>query len=362
MSNNIDTNTASVKADVSTVALSDAEFADQLEAIAREIEQLHIKASLQIGERLAKAQDIFRYRRDEGGFTGWIEHRLKYSTSTAYRLIDAYKRFGNGECFPNWETLPVSALYLLAPPSVPQEAFNEVAARVEAGEKLSCAAVSETIARQKAGAGNVVNLRDWKTGEETVVPADDAENDLPPEHHDDDDGGHGDVHAGGHANHNGDDQLAAPESTNKVNGAATPTIEEADSKTASRSVDYLHEVWGAATDEEQAKIIQNEPVDRLVSLMSDAQRTKLFDQIVSQQIASPAAITQGSNKLLTNLTGNLHWGLGDPANRGAACLKFIATRLSVNKRDPKDVRFAFAKREVRHRTHASDSNGGREED
>jgi hypothetical protein len=105
----------------------------------------------------------------------------------------------------------------------------------------------------------------------------------------------------------------------------------------------LRDVWGAATPEEQAEIIQSEPVDRLVLLMSDAQRNKLFDQIVSHQIASPVAITQSSNKLLTNLTGHLYWGLHDPANRAADCLKYIAARLAVNKRDPKDVRFAFVK-------------------
>jgi hypothetical protein len=41
----------------------------------------------------------------------------------------------------------------------------------------------------------------------------------------------------------------------------------------------------------------------------------------------------------------LHWGLGqaDPAN-GAQCLKTIAAKLAVNKRDPKDICIAFVKR------------------
>jgi hypothetical protein len=339
MSENIDTSTPTAKADVSTAALSDAEFAKQLEALARDIEYLERNAVFRIAARLGKAHEMFLYRRDEGGFQGWTENRLGYSRSHAYRLLDVNKWAKQSQGWDTFGTLPVSAIYQLAAPSTPDEARTEIAERIKAGEKVSCTAVSETIARQKAGAG--VILQDWKTGEETVVPAgDDAEKDLSPKHHDD-------GHAGGHADHGGDDQLAAPESTNKVNGAATPTMEEADSKTASRSVDYLHEVWGAATDEEQAKIIRDEPVDRLVALMSDAQRAKLFDLIISQQISSPVAITQSSNKLLTNLTGHLHWGLGDPADRGTECLKYIAARLAVNKRDPKDVRFAFVKQEKR---------------
>jgi hypothetical protein len=110
--------------------------------------------------------------------------------------------------------------------------------------------------------------------------------------------------------------------------------------------DYLHEVWGAATDEEQAKIVQGEPVDRLVSLMCDAQRAEVFDKVVSLQIAQalPVPATQNSKKLLTNLTGTFHWGIGqdDPANR-AQCLKFIAAKLRANKRSAKDICFAFTK-------------------
>jgi hypothetical protein len=121
-----------------------------LENIAREIEQLHVKAGLKTGERLATAQKIFHYRRDQGGFTGWIESRLKIiSVATAYRLIDAYKRFGGGECFSSWETLPVSALYLLAAPSTPESAVDEITNRMNDGEKPTVAEVSKTIKRAK---------------------------------------------------------------------------------------------------------------------------------------------------------------------------------------------------------------------
>jgi hypothetical protein len=137
-----------------TPAKAAPNFGDvELEALAKEIEHLNVKASLRIGECFAAAQEIFRYRRNEGGFTGWIESRLKYSTSTVYRLIDAYKKFGCGESFPNWETLPVSALYLLAAPSTPESAVEAIADRIDAGEKLSCAEVTEVIAEAKGKTG-----------------------------------------------------------------------------------------------------------------------------------------------------------------------------------------------------------------
>ena len=135
-----------------------------LENIAREIEQLHVKAGLKTGERLATAQKIFHYRRDQGGFTGWIENRLKIiSVATAYRLIDTYKRFGDGECFSNWETLPVSALYLLAAPSTPESAVDEIYDRIQAGETPSCSDVRKTVIRaaspQQNKYGSVSSLK-----------------------------------------------------------------------------------------------------------------------------------------------------------------------------------------------------------
>ena len=50
-----------------------------LEAIARDIEATQAQAVLRIAERLHRAREIFRHRRDEGGFTGWVERRLTIS-------------------------------------------------------------------------------------------------------------------------------------------------------------------------------------------------------------------------------------------------------------------------------------------
>jgi hypothetical protein len=126
---------------------------DQLEQLALEIEQFHREATLQIAKRLDQARDIFRYRRDEGGFTGWVQNRLKYSVATVYRLLNLHERFG--ESFSQCETLGATALYALAAPGTPEEAVEEIAARLEAGEKPSVAEVKGAIARAKKPADQV---------------------------------------------------------------------------------------------------------------------------------------------------------------------------------------------------------------
>jgi hypothetical protein len=65
-------------------AMSDSAFADRLEAIAQEIEGLEHKAIMDIAKLITKAHELFLYKRDEGGFTGWVQARLGYSSSTAY--------------------------------------------------------------------------------------------------------------------------------------------------------------------------------------------------------------------------------------------------------------------------------------
>ena len=68
---------------------------DQIEAIAEDIEALQATALFRIAERLAEAHELFRYRRDEGGFAGWVEKRLRYSRATMDRLLDVHEKLGD---------------------------------------------------------------------------------------------------------------------------------------------------------------------------------------------------------------------------------------------------------------------------
>ena len=56
---------------------------DRLEVIAKEIESIQATAISEVAKRIAEAREIFRYRRDEGGFAGWVETRLRFTRQFA---------------------------------------------------------------------------------------------------------------------------------------------------------------------------------------------------------------------------------------------------------------------------------------
>jgi hypothetical protein len=62
---------------------------------------------------LAEVRRRHLYRRDEGGFQGWVESRLSMSRRTAYNLLDVHNQLG-GESFHIVETLPRRVLYLMS--------------------------------------------------------------------------------------------------------------------------------------------------------------------------------------------------------------------------------------------------------
>jgi hypothetical protein len=138
---------------ISPEAPSPTDLTDErLEAIAKDIQTTHTNAVLHIAAQLAEARDIFRYRRDEGGFGGWVETRLRYSRSTAYNLLSIHERFGGekdlSKCL---DTFPASILYLLAAPSTPKAAIHEIIDRAQAGEAVPVAEVKRIIDNSKGG-------------------------------------------------------------------------------------------------------------------------------------------------------------------------------------------------------------------
>jgi hypothetical protein len=144
------TDTTQSSANASTnvpTALTDDE-SQRLESIAKEIEQLQNTATFNIAEHLAEAHGLFRYRRDEGGFGGWVESRLTISRQTAYNLLNVHERFGR-ECVKYLDTFSRSALILLAAPSTPDEVRSEFINRAQSGESILVADVKRAIASAK---------------------------------------------------------------------------------------------------------------------------------------------------------------------------------------------------------------------
>jgi hypothetical protein len=130
---------------------TDAEFEAWREAKAVRIEVVQATAVLEVAAHLAEVHRQHLYHRDEGGFTGWVQRRLRMSQATVYKLLDVHKRFG-GESFHIVETLPRSVLYLLAPESTPEAVRTEVIQRAEAGEHFTHAQVKELIEKAVAEA------------------------------------------------------------------------------------------------------------------------------------------------------------------------------------------------------------------
>jgi hypothetical protein len=122
---------------------------DRLEAIAKDIETLTATATLRIGAKLAEAREVFRYRRDEGGFAGWVESRLGYSRQHAYNFLHVHERFGGQEVSKCFDTLARSVVFLISAPGTPREASAEIIERAEAGEPMPVAEVKRTIDARK---------------------------------------------------------------------------------------------------------------------------------------------------------------------------------------------------------------------
>jgi hypothetical protein len=93
----------------------------------------------------SEAHGIFLYKRDEGGFEGWVEARLKISRSTAYRLLNVHEHV---ESIPQWDTLPLGVLYQLCELQA-EAAREEIVKLAEAGEVISSEVAKKVLAKTK---------------------------------------------------------------------------------------------------------------------------------------------------------------------------------------------------------------------
>jgi hypothetical protein len=96
---------------------------------------------IEIGRRLDAARDLLK---EEGRWRKWLDTELRWSPQTAGRFIQVFEASGKHS---NLEHLavPVSGLYLLAAPSTPDEAQQDIIARAESGDRLSVGDVRRII-------------------------------------------------------------------------------------------------------------------------------------------------------------------------------------------------------------------------
>jgi hypothetical protein len=98
---------------------------------------------VEIGRRLT----IVQHLTDHGKWTAWLKTELGWSHQTALNFMRVYQMV-QGNKFKNFLNLsiPISSVYLLARPSTPDEARNEVLERAEAGEEMTVPKVKEAVA------------------------------------------------------------------------------------------------------------------------------------------------------------------------------------------------------------------------
>ena len=143
MTENIDTNTAIVKADVGN--LVDPILTECAAEIRRRVKRAK-EDIVEIGRYLDQAKK----HAGHGRWLTWIEVEFGWSDQTARRFIHVYE-FTRDSKFNNLlnSNLPLSALYQLAAPKTPEEVREAIAERIEAGGEVSVAAVTKAIAKAK---------------------------------------------------------------------------------------------------------------------------------------------------------------------------------------------------------------------
>jgi hypothetical protein len=111
----------------------------QIEQHAQNIERIQNGAAFEIGRELKLAQELFKFKRDEGGFTGWLANRLpNINQRAAYRCIQRYEGIGEFD-----ELVKLSNEAQLQAAGAEPDIKAIIADRVEAGEIFTAAQVKE---------------------------------------------------------------------------------------------------------------------------------------------------------------------------------------------------------------------------
>jgi len=110
-----------------------------------------VRDLIEIGRRLTEAKDLCGH----GNWLAWLEHEFRWSDDTARNYMRCYQ-LSKSRTVRNLEDLdlPLRGLYLLARPSTPETARQEVIERVASGEEISHAQVKATVTKAKQSLPN----------------------------------------------------------------------------------------------------------------------------------------------------------------------------------------------------------------
>jgi hypothetical protein len=121
------------------VGVDDAFLADRAEQI-RSLGKRVITDLIEIGRLLVEC----KARCGHGNWLTWLEHEFGWNEKTAERYMSLHRLQGQNRQIVEYD-IPVSGLYLLAAPSTPEAAREEVFNRAESGQRLRHADVQGII-------------------------------------------------------------------------------------------------------------------------------------------------------------------------------------------------------------------------
>jgi hypothetical protein len=134
-----------------------------------EIRDLMVRAAQDIIAIGGKLTDV-KARLQHGQFGAWIDREFQMSAVSAWNFMRVYTRFGNKSSIIEDLNFGPTVLYLLAAPSVPDEAVETVLERARAGEHITVADVKQAINDARPApepdmfGGEPVLLEDYETG------------------------------------------------------------------------------------------------------------------------------------------------------------------------------------------------------
>ena len=149
------------------------------------------RAAINIKPRLKRAaEDLFvigrelratKERLPHGEYSNWLDQEFGLSDRMAQRFVSVYDRLGVKSDIMS--VLPPTTLYMLAAPSTPDEAIEDIEEQIETGERLSVSYVQSVISdakKRKAHtvAGTVISSRIVETNVDTAEAAGRLENVL----------------------------------------------------------------------------------------------------------------------------------------------------------------------------------------
>jgi hypothetical protein len=124
--------------------------ADQSQALAEHAAEIRRLGKRVVGDVIAIGRHLAEARRivGHGGWLPWLKREFGWSERQAQRYMSVVEAAVKSDNLSDLE-IPVSGLYLLAAPSTPVEARDEIVARAKAGETISTKTIKQAIATKK---------------------------------------------------------------------------------------------------------------------------------------------------------------------------------------------------------------------